>query len=141
MAQPLTVLIVDDEPSILRTLSLCLRRAGFACETFSDSRAALERLRKDPPVHILLTDVVMPGMDGLEMIRILREEGAFTQVVVMTAYSSVDRILEAYRLGASDFLPKPFENLEQVVSVVRAAEARYQRWRAALTRTLKREAP
>ncbi len=139
MSQPLTVLIVDDEPSILRTLSLCLRRAGFACETIDDSRAALERLRQDPAVHILLTDVVMPGVDGLEMIRILRQEGAFTQVIAMTAYSSVDRVLEAYRLGASDFLPKPFPSLDQVVEVVRAAEARYHRWRSALTRTLRTE--
>ncbi len=141
MSPSLTVLIVDDEPSILRTLSLCLRREGFTCETITDSRAALERLRQDPPVHILLTDVVMPGMDGLDLIRVLREEEVFTQVVVMTAYSSVDRIIEAYRLGASDFLPKPFKSLDQVVSVVRAAEARYQRWRSALTRTLKTEAP
>ena len=141
MPQPFTVLIVDDEPSILRVLSLCLRRAGYACETQSDPKAALNRLLSDPPVHILLTDVVMPGVDGLDMIRILREEGAFTQVIVMTAYSSVDRIMEAYRLGASDFLPKPFGSLDQVVDVVRAAEARYHRWRDALTRTLKTEAP
>ncbi|WP_035803754.1 response regulator, partial [Deferrisoma camini] len=139
MARPLRVLVVDDEPAILRTLRFCLGREGFACETETDPHRALRRVRTEPSVHILLTDIVMPGMDGMTLLRALRESGALTQTIVMTAYSRPDRVLDAYQLGALDYLVKPFESLDEVVRVVRNAERRYLRWQKAVERTLKGE--
>ncbi|NOY45854.1 MAG: response regulator [Deltaproteobacteria bacterium] len=139
MARPLRVLVVDDEPAILRTLRVCLAREGFVCETETDPREALRRIRTGPPVHIFLMDIVMPEMDGVALLRALREKGGLTQTIVMTAYSSLDRILDAYRLGALDYLVKPFESLDEVIEVIRAAERRYRRWQHAVARTLKGE--
>ncbi len=140
MKPPLRILIVDDEPAILRTLSTCLNLSGFSCQTESRPKQALERLLGGEPVHILLTDVVMADLDGFALLRALRREGSLSQVVVMTAYSSLDRVLDAYRLGALDYLIKPFESLDHVVEVIRAAERRYRRWQNAVTRTI-RKAP
>ncbi len=139
MEQLLRLLVVDDEPAILRTLRVCLAREGFVCETEPDPHRALHRIRTGPPVHILLTDIVMPGMDGVALFHALRLAGGLTQTIVMTAYSSIDRVLESYRLGALDYLVKPFQSLDEVVEVVRAAERRYRRWQRAVERTLKGE--
>lgn len=136
---PLRVLVVDDEPPILRMLRFCLAREGFGCETETDPRKALERIRTGTPVHILLTDIVMPEMDGLALLRVLRAEERLTQPIVMTAYSSLDRVLDAYRLGALDYLIKPFESLAVVTEVVRRAEHRYRRWQRVVARTMRGE--
>lgn len=138
-SRPLRVLVVDDEPAILRTLRFCLARGGFECETEPDPQKALARIRAGPPVHILLTDIVMPGMDGLALVRALRAEGRLTQVIVMTAYSSLDRVLEAYRLGALDYLIKPFEGLEEVREAVVRADRRYRRWQRIAAKTAEGE--
>lgn len=132
---PLRILIVDDEPAILRTLGEFLSLQGYECVLETDPVAALERLEAEV-FHLVITDLVMPQLDGLELIRKLREGGGLTQMVVMTAFSSLDRAVEAYRLGVSDYLLKPFESLGEVETVVRQAEARYRRWRSAVVRTV-----
>jgi len=134
-AEPLRILIVDDEPAILRTLKGFLTLQGHHCEGETDPEQALRRL-EEGLYHLLITDLVMPGMDGLELVRRLRETDSLAEVIVMTAFSSLDRAVEAYRLRISDYLLKPFESLEQVGSVVRQAEARHRRWREALIRTM-----
>jgi len=134
-SETLRILVVDDEPAILRTLQGFLRLQGYECETEGDPEAALARVQ-DEIFHVVLTDLVMPQMDGMELIRRLKEARAMTEIIVMTAFSSLDRAVEAYRLGVSDYLLKPFESLEQVGYVVGQAETRLRRWRQALVRTL-----
>lgn len=132
---PLRILVVDDEPAILRTLESFLRLRGHECQTETDPAAALARLEQEI-FHLVLTDLVMPGMDGMELIRRLKAGRALTEVVVMTAFSSLDRALEAYHLGVSDYLLKPFESLEHVATVVDRAQDRLDRWRRAAVRTM-----
>ncbi len=132
---PLKILVVDDEPAILRTLSALLHLEGYSCETEADPVAALERLRTEM-FHLLITDLVMPGLDGLELVRQLRHENGFAQVIIMTAHSTLDRAVEAYGLGASDYLLKPFRNLDEVLHLVREAHGRLRRWHDAMARTL-----
>lgn len=132
---PLRILVVDDEPAILRTLESFLRLHGYDCQTETDPAAALARLEREI-FHLVITDLVMPGMDGMELIRRLRAGRSLTEVIVMTAFSSLDRALEAYHLGVSDYLLKPFESLEHVAAVVAQAEDRHNRWRQAVVRTM-----
>lgn len=137
-SRPLNILVVDDEPAIVRTLSGFLRLRGYRCQTECDPRAALGRTETgEETFHVILTDLVMPGMDGIELVRRLRQAESMAQLIVMTAFSTLDRAVEAYHLGVSDYLLKPFESLDQVATVVQEAEARFQRWRAALTKTLR----
>jgi DNA-binding NtrC family response regulator len=131
----LRVLVVDDQPAILRTLSGLLQLNGYACETATDPAAALERLDQED-FHIIVTDIVMPKMGGLEFIRRVRERGSYAEIVLITAHSTLDRAAEAHRLGASGYLLKPFDNLGQVLSVVALAERRFRLWRDALVRTV-----
>lgn len=135
---PLRILVVDDEPAILRTLCTYLRLQGYQCDGESDPHAALEKIRNDA-YHLLITDLVMPRMAGLELVRALRDAGALAEIIVITAYSTLDRAVEAYALGVSDYLLKPFENLAEVGDVVGAAATRHRRWRRALARTVDQE--
>lgn len=134
-SEPLRILVVDDEPAILRTLESFLRLRGYDCQTETDPDTALARLEHEL-FHVVLTDLVMPGLDGMELIRRLNAARSLTEVIVMTAFSSLDRAVEAYHLGVSDYLLKPFESLEEVARVVGQAENRLARWRRALVRTL-----
>ncbi len=133
--EPLRILVVDDEPAILRTLTGFLTLQGHQCDGESDPERALQRL-EEGLYHLLITDLVMPKMDGLELVRRVRETDSLAEIIVMTAFSTLDRAVEAYRLRISDYLLKPFESLDQVESLVRQAEARHRRWRDALLRTL-----
>jgi YesN/AraC family two-component response regulator len=96
------------------------------------------RRAQDDDYHLIITDLVMPNLDGLEMVRELRETGVLAEIIVMTAYSTLDRAVEAHGLGVSDYLLKPFENLAEVGEVVGAAATRHRRWRRAITRTIDR---
>ncbi|MFZ5926028.1 MAG: sigma-54-dependent transcriptional regulator [Acidobacteriota bacterium] len=109
------VLIVEDEEKLRRVLSLHLESKGF--ETIPVSTAE-EALRLAPQAHLVLTDLRLPGMDGLELLESLQRLNARLPVVVMTAFSSVETAVEAMKKGAADFLPKPFslDHLDAVVS-------------------------
>ncbi len=135
---PFRVLVIDDEPAVGRTLCLHLRLHGYECQACHDPAEALGLLEDggEEPFHLVITDIVMPGLDGLSLIRRCRDEGNPVQFVVITAYHQLDRVVEAYRLGVLDYLVKPFEGLDQVTDLVRRAETRYRRWRELLAQAL-----
>lgn len=133
----LQILLLDDEAAILRTLAVYLRLQGYSPVAETNPLVALERLTREP-FHLVLTDIVMPEMDGLEFIRRVRAIDPMIQIIVMTAFSTLDRTIEAFQLGASDYLLKPFESLEQVGATVDHARGRIERWREAVHRTLQR---
>lgn len=132
------ILIVDDEAPILRTLSAYLRHRGYDCRTFEKPGEALDWLGANT-AHVVLSDIVMEEMDGLEFVRRLRAGGCLAQFILITAFSTLDRAVEAYRLGVSDYLLKPFENLDEVGDVVDQAARRLERWRKVLARALAEE--
>ena len=113
---PSTVLIVDDEELIRWSLAEHLKGEGYDIIQGENGVQALEQVRAGAPDLILL-DLKMPEMDGLTALRKLREEGYETPVVVLTAHGGVDRAVEATRLGASDYLSKPFELREISIAV------------------------
>ena len=111
------VIIVDDEQSYRQLLSLVFETDGHAVRTAMNGREALELLRTDP-ADVIVSDVRMPDMDGIEMLRAVREEQPDLGVVLMTAFASVETAREAFKLGADDFIQKPFD-VEELKLIVR----------------------
>src|SRR5262245_8458445 len=116
-----TVLVVDDEKNYRWTLGELLREERFeveSCETGTDALAVLEGGKID----VLLTDLRMTEMDGLALLQKAREVSPATSTILMTAYGTIERAVEAMRLGAYDFIVKPFENADLIRSIRRAIE-------------------
>jgi two-component system NtrC family response regulator len=116
-----TVLVVDDEKNYLWMLDEFLRGEGFdvvTCEKGSDALAVLREARID----VLLTDLRMAEMDGLTVLQKTREISPATSTLLMTAYGTIERAVEAMRCGAYDFIVKPFENADLLRSIRRAIE-------------------
>jgi two-component system nitrogen regulation response regulator GlnG len=120
MTKPLEVWVVDDDASIRWVLERALRQAGLSPVTFDHADAALVALATRRP-DVLLTDVRMPGTEGLRLLEIARRDHAGLPVIVMTAHSDLDHAVAAYRGGAFEYLPKPFDIDEAVALVRRAA--------------------
>ena len=114
-----TVLIVDDDPAGQRLLSVRLRALGCEVETAGDGQKALASIQRDLP-NLMLLDLEMPVMGGLELLRSLRRQRIELPVVVVTAYGSVETAVEAMKEGADDFITKPLDadHLEIVVRKV-----------------------
>jgi two-component system response regulator HydG len=116
-----TVLIVDDEPSNLASLEKIFLREGMRVLTADGAKAALE-IARTHRVHVVLTDLMMPGTNGVELLRALKQVSPDTEVVVMTAYGTVETAVQAMRDGAYDFVEKPLKRIGIVKSVRKAAE-------------------
>ncbi|MFO8061240.1 MAG: response regulator [Bacillota bacterium] len=101
------ILVVDDEINIRKTVARALGKEQYDVKTAVNGEEALTMIEEQVP-DIILLDMKMPGMDGLEVLRQLRERKARSKVVIITAYGTVDNAVEAMKLGAVDFLQKPF---------------------------------
>ncbi len=120
---------IDDEPEVLAIVERLLARRGFVVSTFEDAENGIERLRAGPAVDLLVTDVHLPGKTGLDVLREAREHDPTLPVVVMTGRATIESAVEAMRLGAYDYIVKPFDPPELLASTaVRALE--YRRLRA-----------
>jgi len=116
-----TVLVVDDEASHLASIQKIVRREGMRALTADNARAALD-LARNHRVHVVLTDLMMPGTSGIELLRAVKEISPDTEVVVMTAYGTVETAVQAMREGAYDFIEKPLKRVTLVKSLRKAAE-------------------
>jgi two-component system KDP operon response regulator KdpE len=113
------VLVVDDHPKVLRFIEIDLKIRGFEVVTTTSGNQALELVKSAKP-DIMLLDIVMPGMDGFEVLRKLRD---FTQLPVIAFSASPGNYHQAMRLGANDFVPKPFQP-DEMASKIEALLAR-----------------
>jgi DNA-binding NtrC family response regulator len=122
-AQPaeITVLVVDDEPSNLLSLQKIFEREGMRVFTAEHAKDALEVARRHH-VQVVLTDLMMPGVSGLSLLRAMKEVSPDTEVVLMTAYGTVETAVQAMRDGAYDFVEKPLKRMTIVKSIRKAAE-------------------
>ena len=116
-----SILIVDDEALTLRTISRALREESFEVQAATRVDQALEMVTQAHPAIVLL-DVVLPGIDGVEVLRQIKQQSPQTIAIMMSAYHQVDRAVEAMKLGAYDFLVKPFHLADMVNTVRRATE-------------------
>ncbi|WP_438030925.1 sigma-54-dependent transcriptional regulator [Sorangium sp. So ce233] len=134
------VLVVDDEPGLRQVLTIAFRRQGYEVVIAPGARAALEAIRQNPqPFPLILTDLVMPDGSGIEVLRAAKARSGATEVIVMTAHSTVESALDAMRHGAYDFVTKPFSPAELTALAAKALEkssivAENQRLRAQLER-------
>jgi two-component system response regulator PilR (NtrC family) len=135
-----SVLVVDDEPSLREMLSIALRRSGYAVVAASGVKSAVQAIITAPqPYPLIVTDLVMPDGSGLEVLGAAKKRHAATEVIVMTAHSTVEAAIEAMRGGAYDFVVKPFSPAHMLAQADKALEkhaivAENQRLRAQLER-------
>ncbi|HUG98901.1 MAG TPA: nitrogen regulation protein NR(I) [Gammaproteobacteria bacterium] len=120
---PLEVWIVDDDAGIRWVLERAMEQAGLSCRGFDSALPALEALARGRP-HVLVTDIRMPGPDGLALLARLKSDWPDLPVIVITAHSDLDSAVAAYQGGAFEYLPKPFDVDQAVELVVRAVADR-----------------
>jgi len=125
------ILVVDDEAGLREALTAILSRAGHTVETQPDGVSALQLLEKDDTFDLLVADLRMPGMDGLELLRKVREKHPEIDFVAMTAYDTWETAVQAMRLGAYNYLRKPFRDNDEVREAV-ANVLRFRRFRRQL---------
>ena len=135
MTPKTTVLVVDDDASNLESLQKIFERERFRVLTAPSVRDALATCRQHR-VHVVLTDLSMPGASGIDLLRALSTVAPEAEVVVMTAYGTIETAVEAMREGAYDFVEKPLKRMQIVKTVTKAAERHRL---VAENRTLKQE--
>ncbi|MBI2392502.1 MAG: sigma-54-dependent Fis family transcriptional regulator [Deltaproteobacteria bacterium] len=118
------VVVVDDEPTLRRTIARTLAQRGFEVTQCEDGQSALEHVRANDP-DVMLIDLMMPGVSGMDVLREAKALRPDVECVIMTAYSRVEDAVAAVRAGAYDFLTKPFPSFDAVaITVAKAAERR-----------------
>ena len=116
---PMKVLVVDDERAVRESIRRALELEGYEIELAEDGRQALDRLESDSQPDAVVLDILMPGVDGLEVCRTLRKSGSSVPVLMLTARTQVEDRVEGLDAGADDYLTKPFA-LEELLARLRA---------------------
>src|SRR3989344_5968191 len=114
-----TILMVDDDPEVLRTLEKIMKRKGYQTIPFSNPLLALETMRTRRP-DLILTDLKMPEMDGIQFMQEAKKIHPSVPVVLITAYATVDTAVSAIQLGGFDHVRKPFE-ISRIYAVIEKA--------------------
>jgi len=123
MMKTANILIVDDEKVIQDSCSQILKKEGYKVKVASDGKEAL-RMFKEELFHIVILDIKLPGMDGIEVLSKIKEESPETPVIIMTGFASIESAVDALKSGAFDYLSKPFTPEELRISVRKALESR-----------------
>ncbi len=121
------LLLVDDEPSIRDSLARHYRLLGYEVGTACDGMDACEQLAK-LPYRVVVSDIMMPRMDGIGLLRRVRQEFPMTRTIIITGYVSLDNALACLRLGAETCVFKPFHNLDELDDAVKAAFEYHEHW-------------
>ncbi|MEJ2640051.1 MAG: response regulator [Desulfosarcinaceae bacterium] len=116
-----SVLLVDDEPDFLEVMAERIEARGIAVATATSAEEALERIAKER-FDAVVMDFVMPGMDGIETLRRLKEDQPELQIILLTGYATLEKCIEAMKLGAMDFMEKPVD-IEELTAKIKAAKA------------------
>src|SRR3984885_254810 len=112
MKQTAKILLVDDEPGMLRYIKTLLEVDDYRVETATTGEEALQRVEKGLQPDLVLLDVLMPGIDGLQTLEQLRQMKPGLKVVMLSCVSDTRKVVQAMRLGAIDYLTKPFQKAE-----------------------------
>jgi two-component system response regulator AtoC len=119
--KPKTVLLVDDDELVREVLSTILTNNGYEVEQSENGQKAMRKVESDFFNHII-TDIDMPVMDGLTFIGKLQKNGVESIITVISAHAELDNVKKAFKLGASDFIPKPFQSEDEVLLTLQQAE-------------------
>jgi two-component system response regulator HydG len=123
VSEPATLLVADDDPGLRESLQRTLNRAGYKVTLASDGRAALEQLQSGG-IDLVLTDLKMPGLTGLELLRAIKAIPMDLDVILLTAFGTVEEAVSAMKDGAYDFITKPFRGEQLLKVVAKALERR-----------------
>jgi signal transduction histidine kinase len=126
MSEPLSLLLVDDEDGIRRVLSLTLADAGWRVRTAENAEDALALFRAEP-APVVITDIKMPGMDGLDLLRALKDLDPEIEVILITGHGDIDLAIQGIKLDAADFVTKPIRDDALGIALSRARERRAMR--------------
>lgn len=125
-SEPIRILAVDDDEAYLRYLRLVLSRAGFTIDVVTSGEAALDRVRREPRIDILLIDLAMPGIDGIETVRRMQQDGLTAlYTILLTANSGTETKLRALNSGLDDYLGKASSESE-IIAKLRSAARRVE---------------
>lgn len=116
-----SILIIDDDPDIRETMTTLLTMNGYKAVALPDGPSALSAI-KDEKFHMVITDLRLPGMDGIEILKRVKEMEPNMQCIVITGYATVSTAVEAMRAGAYDYIMKPFNTTEILMTIKRALE-------------------
>ena len=113
MSKKYSILVIDDEIEILDMLSRFLNRnPNFSVQTFSNPVSALSSINNNTKYDLVLLDIMMPQMNGLDVLEKLKEINSDQKVIMMTAYSTLDKVLKSHKIGATNYVMKPFSSLD-----------------------------
>ena len=118
--------VIDDDPSIRWVLEKALKSAGLRVSSFETADAALEYLQRSQP-DAIITDIRMPGMDGLDFLDIVKQKYPEIPAIIMTAHSDLDSAVSAYQGGAFEYLPKPFDYEHLIMALDKAQSVREEK--------------
>ena len=124
------VWVVDDDSSIRWVLERALNQAGIENESFADGDLLLERMNSEQP-DVIISDIRMPGTDGLQLLSLISEKHPELPVIITTAHSDLDSAVASYQRGAFEYLPKPFD-LDEVIAITERALAQAREKRGEL---------
>jgi Response regulator containing CheY-like receiver, AAA-type ATPase, and DNA-binding domains len=113
------ILVVDDEAPLRLLLSKELSREGYFVDVAADGETALARVREDL-YHVILLDIVMPGMDGISLLRKIRAENIISEVIILTGNATIESAIETIKLGAFEYVRKPYQLPELIIQIERA---------------------
>ena len=115
MSKKYSILVIDDEIEILNMLSRFLNRnPNFTVQTFSNPVSALSSINNNTKYDLVLLDIMMPQMNGLDVLEKLKEINSDQKVIMMTAYSTLDKVLKSHKIGATNYIMKPFSSLDSL---------------------------
>jgi diguanylate cyclase (GGDEF)-like protein len=120
MVNDMRILVVDDEASVRKVMSQVLQDEGFAVTEAANGKQALKRMQENP-FSVVITDIVMPEMTGLELLEKIKEQSPETQVIIITSHASLETAITAMRHGAYDYLFKPFKDLDLISAAANRA--------------------
>ena len=120
MDEQKSLLVVDDEPNIRRVLEAVFTKDGYQVKTAENGRKALDILSTDPNLDVAVCDLIMPDMNGVEVLKAAKEINPKLSVVMITAHGTIKTAVDAMKLGAFDYITKPFD-MDEIKLIVKNA--------------------
>ena len=121
MDQKIRLAVIDDEPIVCQRLKQIFKKGSYEVETFGEGRTALQRMA-EKNFQLILSDIRLPDMDGLEILKRIKKEYPGTEVILITGYATLDQAVEAVKKGAFYYLAKPFSPNQVLAIVGRAVD-------------------
>ncbi len=139
-SERMRVLVIDDDMALGTVLVEGLKQRGYLAEAISDPRQAEEKIAS-LGAQVVVCDICMPGLNGIDLTRLLKQREPATQVIIMTGYASQETVDEAFANGVSDYLLKPFHDLQVVFRAVEKAAQQLRACEDELRAAIRREFP